>query len=178
MSRLAKNPVPIPSGVTASVEGQTLTAKGKVERKLVVHKDIAVEIKDGAVCLSIRATDATQQMKAQWGTDHALTRSLLKGVSEGFKKDLELVGVGYRAAVEGKQLVMSLGYSHPVKFNIPEGITITVEKTTLVTVAGNDAQRVGQVCAEIIKWRPPEPYKGKGIKYVGQRILRKEGKKK
>lgn len=178
MSRLAKNPVPIPSGVTASVDGQMLIAKGKVERKLAVHKDIMAEIKDGAVVLSIRSDVPTQQMKAQWGTDHALTRSLLKGVSEGFKKDLELVGVGYRATVEGKTLVMSLGYSHPVKFEIPEGITITVEKTTLVTVAGHDAQRVGQVCAEIIKWRPPEPYKGKGIKYVGQRILRKEGKKK
>lgn len=178
MSRLAKNPVPIPSGITASINGQTLTAKGKSERKLVMHKDISAEIKDGAVLLSIRSQEPTQQQRAQWGTDHALVRSMLKGVSEGFKKTLELVGVGYRAAVEGQDLVMQLGFSHPVKYRIPAGIKITVEKTTIVHVEGSDAQQVGQVCAEIIKWRPPEPYKGKGIKYEGQRILRKEGKKK
>lgn len=178
MSRLAKNPVPIPSGITASVNGQTLVAKGKTERKLAVHKDINVEIKEGAVVLSLRSQEPTQQMRAQWGTDHALVRSMLKGVSQGFKKTLELVGVGYRAAVQGQDLVMQLGYSHEVKYRIPQGITITVEKQTLIHVAGADAQQVGQVCAEIIKWRPPEPYKGKGIKYEGQRILRKEGKKK
>lgn len=178
MSRLAKNPIPLPSGVTATVNGQTLVAKGKVERTHELQKDIAAELKDGAIVLSIRSEAPTQQMKAQWGTEHALIRSLMKGVSDGFKKNLELVGVGYRAAVEGKELVMQLGYSHPVKFPIPEGIKISVEKTTLVSVEGADAQKVGQTCAEIIKWRPPEPYKGKGIKYEGQRILRKEGKKK
>ncbi len=178
MSRLAKNPIPLPTGITASVNGQTLVAKGKVERSHNIQKDIAAEVKDGAVVLSIRSEEPTQQMRAQWGTEHALIRSIMKGVSVGFRKNLELVGVGYRAAVEGDTLVMQLGYSHPVKFKIPAGIKITVEKTTLVAVEGADAQQVGQVCAEIIKWRPPEPYKGKGIKYEGQRILRKEGKKK
>lgn len=178
MSRLAKNPIPVPQGVTASVAGQTLTAKGKAERKLAIHKDIAAELKDGAIVLSIRASEPTQQMKAQWGTDHALVRSLMKGVSEGFKKTMELVGVGYRAQVQGNTLVMQLGFSHDVKYDIPKGITITVDKQTIVTVAGADAQQVGQVCAEIRSYRPPEPYKGKGIKFEGERILRKEGKKK
>lgn len=178
MSRLAKNPIPVPAGINAAVEGQTVKAKGKVERTYVIHKDIGVELKDGAIQLSIKAAEPTQQMRAQWGTDHALVRSLFKGVSTGFSKTMVLNGVGYRAALEGNILVMQLGFSHPVRFNIPAGVTIAVEKTTILTVTGADAQQVGQVCAEIRKYRPPEPYKGKGIRFEGEQVRRKEGKKK
>lgn len=178
MSRLAKNPIPVPNGVTVSVNGQAVTAKGKGERVHVIQKDIAVELVDNNIQLSIKADEPTQQMRAQWGTDHALVRSLFKGMSTGFTKVMVLNGVGYRAAVEGKTLVMSLGFSHPVRFEIPEGITITIDKTTILTVTGNDAQKVGQCCAEIRKYRPPEPYKGKGIRFEGEQVRRKEGKKK
>lgn len=178
MSRLAKNPIPVPTGVTASVDGQKVTAKGKGERVHVIHKDIAVELVDNNIQLRIKADEPTQQMRAQWGTDHALVRSLFKGTSQGFTKTLILNGVGYRAALEGKTLVMSLGFSHQVRFEVPEGITIAVEKTTIISVSGNDAQKVGQCCAEIRKYRPPEPYKGKGIRFEGEQVRRKEGKKK
>ncbi len=178
MSRLAKNPIPVPEGVTVTLSGRTVVAKGKEERSHTVHKDIKAEMNDNNVVLSIVADEPTQQSRAQWGTDHALIRSLFEGVHKGFEKKMILNGVGYRAQVQGSELVMALGFSHDVKYTIPQGVTIEVEKQVNMTVSGCDKQQVGQVCAEIRKWRPPEPYKGKGIRFEGEYIRRKEGKKK
>lgn len=178
MSRLAKNPIPVPEGVSVTLDGQTVKAKGKAERSYTIHKGIKVEMNDNVVQLSIPQDDPTKQLKAQWGTDHALIRSLFEGLSKGFEKKMILNGVGYRANVQGSKLVMALGFSHDVEYTIPEGVTIAVEKQVNLTVSGTDKQKVGQVCAEIRKWRPPEPYKGKGIRFEGEHIRRKEGKKK
>ena len=177
MSRVGKRPVAIASGVTANVEGQTVKMKGpKGALQFVVHDDVSVELKDGAIRVAPRFE--TKRAQSLYGTARAQIANLVEGVTKGFEKKLEITGVGYRAALQGKNLQLALGYSHDVIYPIPEGITITVPKPTEITVAGNDSQRVGQVAAEIRAYRPPEPYKGKGVKYADEFIFRKEGKKK
>ncbi len=177
MSRIGKRPVTVPSGVTATVEGQTVRMKGpKGELRFVVHDDVEVKLEDGAVKVAPRYE--TKRAQALYGTARAQVANLVAGVTKGFEKKLEIIGVGYRAALQGKSLQLALGYSHDVNYAVPEGITITVPKPTEITITGNDAQRVGQVAAEIRGYRPPEPYKGKGVKYADESIFRKEGKKK
>ena len=177
MSRVGKRPVPIPSGVTASVEGQTVKMKGpKGQLQFVVHDDVEVKFESGAVKVAPRLK--TNRAQAMYGTARAQVANLVEGVTKGFEKKLEITGVGYRAAMQGKNLQLALGYSHDVVYPIPEGITVTVPKPTEITITGSNSQRVGQVAAEIRSYRPPEPYKGKGVKYVDEFIFRKEGKKK
>ena len=177
MSRIGKRPVTVPSGVTASVDGQTVKMKGaKGQLQFVVHDDVEVKFEKGAVTVAPRAE--TNRARALYGTARAQIANLVDGVTKGFEKKLEITGVGYRAAMQGKNLQLALGYSHDVVYAIPEGITIAVPKPTEITITGTDIQRVGQVAAEIRSYRPPEPYKGKGVKYVGEFIIRKEGKKK
>lgn len=177
MSRVGKRPVAVPSGVTATVDGQTVKMKGpKGQLQFVVHDDVEVKLENGQVKVNPRVE--TNRARALYGTARAQVANLVEGVTKGFEKKLEITGVGYRAAMQGKNLQLALGYSHDVVYTIPEGITITVPKPTEITVAGSDIQRVGQVAAEIRSYRPPEPYKGKGVKYVGEFIFRKEGKKK
>ncbi len=177
MSRIGKRPVTIPSGVTANVEGQTVKMKGpKGQLQFVVHDDVEVKFDKGVVTVAPKTE--TNRARALYGTARAQIANLVEGVTKGFEKKLEITGVGYRAAMQGKNLQLALGYSHDVVYRIPEGITIAVPKPTEITVTGTDAQRVGQVAAEIRAYRPPEPYKGKGVKYVGEFIFRKEGKKK
>jgi large subunit ribosomal protein L6 len=177
MSRIGKRPVTIPSGVTATVEGQTVKMKGpKGQLQFIVHDDVEVKFDKGAVTVAPRVE--TNRARALYGTARARISNLVDGVTKGFEKKLEITGVGYRAAMQGKNLQLALGYSHDVVYPIPEGISITVPKPTEITITGTDIQRVGQVAAEIRAYRPPEPYKGKGVKYVGEFIFRKEGKKK
>ena len=177
MSRVGKKPVAVPSGVTATIEGQTVKMKGpKGQLQFVVHNDVAVKMDQGAVSVDPRFE--TKRARALWGTARAQIANLVTGVSQGFEKKLEITGVGYRAAVQGKNLQLQLGYSHDVLYPIPEGITIVTPKPTEIVITGNDRQRVGQVAAEIRDYRPPEPYKGKGVKYANEFIFRKEGKKK
>ena len=177
MSRIGKRPVGIPSGVTATVDGQTVTVKGpKGQRQFVVHDDVEVKLADGAVTVAPRGD--TKRARALYGTSRAQVANLVEGVTKGFEKKLEIVGVGYRAALQGKNLQLTLGFSHDVVYPVPEGISIAVPKPTEVVVAGSDLQRVGQVAAEIRGYRPPEPYKGKGVKYADEFVFRKEGKKK
>ncbi len=183
MSRIAKNPVVVPEGVTVEVSGQDLKAKGpKGELSLRIHNDVALALEPaetGAkkqVKLSMR--NQNRQTKALWGTAWALVRNTLAGVHKGYTKNLEILGVGYRANVQGQNLVIQLGFSHDIVYPIPKGIQIAVEKQTKISVSGIDSQRVGQVAAEIRAYRPPEPYKGKGIRYENEFVLRKEGKKK
>ena len=177
MSRVGKRPVAVPSGVTATVDGQTVKMKGpKGQLQFVVHDDVEVKLENGQVKVNPRVE--TNRARALYGTARAQVANLVEGVTKGFEKKLEITGVGYRAAMQGKNLQLALGYSHDVFYAIPEGITITVPKPTEITVTGSDIQRVGQVAAEIRSYRPPEPYKGKGVKYVGEFIFRKEGKKK
>jgi large subunit ribosomal protein L6 len=177
MSRVGKKPVVIPSGVNASVEGQLVKVKGpKGAMQLVLHDDVAAKIEDGSVKVDPKLE--TKRARAMWGTYRALLANLMTGVTKGFEQKLEINGVGYRAAVQGKNLQLALGYSHDVVYAIPEGITIVVPKPTEITITGTDSQRVGQVAAEIRGIRPPEPYKGKGVKYSDEKISLKEGKKK
>ena len=177
MSRVGKRPVSVPSGVTATVDGQTVKMKGpKGQLQFVVHDDVEVKLENGQVKVNPRVE--TNRARALYGTARAQVANLVEGVTKGFEKKLEITGVGYRAAMQGKNLQLALGYSHDVVYAIPDGITITVPKPTEITVTGSDIQRVGQVAAEIRSYRPPEPYKGKGVKYVGEFIFRKEGKKK
>jgi large subunit ribosomal protein L6 len=177
MSRIGKKPVALPSGVTAKLEGGTLSVKGpKGELSLNVADDIAYAVEAGAV--TVKPANDSKRAKAFWGMQRTLVQNLVTGVTEGFTKTLEITGVGYRANVQGKNLKLQLGYSHDVDFAIPEGITIKTPDQTTVEISGVDRQKVGQVAAEIRRWRKPEPYKGKGIKYRGEFIFRKEGKKK
>ena len=177
MSRIGKKPVPIPSGVTANVEGQTVKVKGpKGAMQVVLPDDVTAKMENGGVKVDPR--NETKRARAMWGTSRTLVANLVTGVTKGFEKKLEITGVGYRAALQGKTLQISLGYSHEVLYPVPEGITIAATKPTELVVSGIDRQKVGQVAAEIRGFRPPEPYKGKGVKYAGEYIFRKEGKKK
>jgi large subunit ribosomal protein L6 len=177
MSRIGKKPIAVPSGVTVAVEGQTVKVKGpKGALQAAVHDDVVVKLEGGQLKLDPRAE--TKRARAQWGTSRTLVANLISGVSKGFERRLEISGVGYRAAVQGKNLQIALGYSHDVIYPIPEGITIATPRPVEIIVSGSDRQKVGQVAAEIREYRPPEPYKGKGIKYANERIFRKEGKKK
>jgi large subunit ribosomal protein L6 len=177
MSRIGKKAVPVPSGVTANIEGQTVKVKGpKGALQVVLHDDVEVTMESGAVKVDPRSE--TKRARAMWGTSRTLVANLITGVTKGFERKLEITGVGYRAAVQGKNLQLALGYSHDVVFPIPEGITIVASKPTELMISGIDRQKVGQVAAEIRGFRPPEPYKGKGVKYAGEYIFRKEGKKK
>ncbi len=177
MSRIGKKAVPIPSGVTANVEGQTVKVKGpKGALQLVLHDDVAVALEKGTIKVDPRSE--TKRARSLWGTSRTLVANLVTGVTKGFEQRLEITGVGYRAAVQGKNLQLALGYSHDVVFSIPDGITIATPRPTEVVITGTDKQKVGQVAAEIRGFRPPEPYKGKGVKYAGEYIFRKEGKKK
>ncbi len=177
MSRIGKKAVTVPSGVTANVEGQTVKMKGpKGALEVVLHDDIAAKMDKGAIQLEPRFE--TTRALSQWGTSRTLVANLIAGVTKGFEEKLEINGVGFRAAVQGKTLNLQLGFSHDINYPIPQGITIATPKPTEIVVTGIDKQQVGQVAAELRGFRPPEPYKGKGVKYVNEYIFRKEGKKK
>ena len=177
MSRIGKKSVPIPSGVTASVEGQTVKMKGpKGALQFVAPDDVAVKLDEGAIKVDPRLD--SKRALAMWGTSRTLIANLVTGVTKGFESKLDITGVGYRASIQGKNLQIALGYSHDVVFPIPDGIAIVTPKPTEIVVTGIDKQKVGQVAAEIRSFRPPEPYKGKGVRYSGEYIFRKEGKKK
>jgi large subunit ribosomal protein L6 len=177
MSRIGKKPVAVPSGITANVEGQTVKIKGpKGALQVVLHDDISVKLDGGQIKVDPRSE--TKRARSQWGTSRTLIANLIAGVTKGFEQRLEINGVGYRASVQGKNLQIALGYSHDIVYPIPEGITIATPRPVEIVITGSDRQKVGQVAAEIRDYRPPEPYKGKGIKYAGERIFRKEGKKK
>jgi large subunit ribosomal protein L6 len=178
MSRVGKKPVLVPQGVTASVEGQTVKVKGaKGAMQFVVPDDVVVKF-DPKTGIKLDPKNDTKRARAMWGTSRTLVANLMTGVTKGFEENLEISGVGYRAAVQGKTLSLQLGFSHDVNYPIPEGITIATPKPTEIKISGSDRQKVGQVAAEIRGYRPPEPYKGKGVKYAGEYIFRKEGKKK
>ena len=177
MSRIGKRAVTIPSGVTANVEGQTVKMKGpKGALELVLPGEVVAKLDKGSIKVDPR--NESKRARAMWGTSRTLVSNLVAGVTRGFERKLEITGVGYRAAVQGKNLQIALGYSHDVVYAIPAGIAITTPKPTEVLISGIDRQKVGQVAAEIRAFRPPEPYKGKGVKYAGEYIFRKEGKKK
>jgi large subunit ribosomal protein L6 len=177
MSRVGKHPVAIPSGVEVQMSGQTLSAKGSLGTlRLVVSNEVAAAIADGAV--TIAPKNDTKHARAMWGTTRALVNNIVNGVSKGFSVTLEINGVGYRAAVQASTLNLQLGYSHDIAYPIPADVKIVCERPTLINITGADRQRVGQIAAEIRAYRPPEPYKGKGIKYSTETVRRKEGKKK
>ena len=177
MSRVGKKPVALPAGVTAKVEGQKVTVKGaKGQLDFTVPDDVDVALADGHV--SVKPRSETKRAQAMWGMSRSMIANLVTGVSTGFERKLEITGVGYKAAVQGRKLVLSLGYSHDIDFPIPEGIEIKASKPTELLVSGIDKREVGQIASEIRAYRPPEPYKGKGVKYAGEFIFRKEGKKK
>lgn len=177
MSRIGKKPVPVPSGVTATINGQTVVVKGpKGELSFVLNDNVLAEMTDDGIRVDPR--NESKVARSLWGTSRSMVQNIITGVSDGFEKKLQITGVGYRAQVQGKNLQLALGFSHDVVFEIPEGIEIKCPKPTEVTINGIDKQRVGQVAAEIRKFRPPEPYKGKGVRYADEFIVRKEGKKK
>ena len=177
MSRIAKHPIKLPAGIEAKLAGKKLSIKGKKgELTLDVSNDVKAEVKDGAVVLA-KATNS-RHAAAMWGTTASLVRGMIKGVSEGYMKRLLIEGVGFRAALQGKDLVLQIGFSHEVKYKVPAGIEVKVPKQTEIEIYGIDKQKVGQVAAELFLMKRPEPYKGKGINYEGRRIRRKEGKKK
>lgn len=177
MSRIGSNPVALPSGVSAEIGSGNFSAKGKLGQLSVpLHEDVDVTIEDSVV--KVMPKNQSKRARAMWGTMRARVQNAVTGVSEGFTVNMEINGVGYRAAVEGKNLVLSLGFSHPVNYPIPEGITMKCERPTAISIHGADKQQVGQIASEIRGYRPPEPFKGKGVKYETETILRKEGKKK
>ncbi|KAB7740258.1 50S ribosomal protein L6 [Parvibaculum sedimenti] len=177
MSRIGKKPIEIPKGVTVAINGQEVAVKGpKGELKLTLVEDVTVE--QGADGISVKPRDDTQRARAMWGLSRTLVQNLVIGVTDGFTTNLEINGVGYRAALQGKNIQLSLGFSHDVIYPIPEGIEVKIAKPTEISISGTDKQKVGQVAAEIRGYRGPEPYKGKGVKYAGEFIFRKEGKKK
>ena len=177
MSRIGKKPIAVPSGITANIEGQTVKVKGpKGALQVVLHDDVVVKLEGGQIKVDPRSE--TKRARSQWGTSRTLISNLIVGVTKGFEERLEINGVGYRASVQGKNLQIALGYSHDIVFPIPEGITVATPRPVEILISGSDRQKVGQVAAEIRHYRPPEPYKGKGIKYASERIFRKEGKKK
>ena len=177
MSRIGKKAVPVPAGVTATIEDRVLSVKGpKGVLTMPMSDDISYGIGDGQI--AVQPANDTKRARAFWGMQRTLVSNLVVGVSDGFTKVLEITGVGYRAAVQGRNLKLQLGYSHDVDFPIPDGVTIKTPDQTTVEISGADKQQIGQIAAEIRRWRKPEPYKGKGIKYRGEKIFRKEGKKK
>jgi large subunit ribosomal protein L6 len=177
MSRIGKKPIAVPAGVTATVEGSVMQVKGpKGTLTLAMRDEISYAVEDGQVV--VKPANATKQARAFWGMQRTLVQNLVIGVTEGFTKTLEITGVGYRASAQGRKLKLQLGYSHDVDIDVPEGIDVKTPDQTTVQISGIDRQKVGQLAAEIRRWRKPEPYKGKGIKYRGEFIFRKEGKKK
>jgi large subunit ribosomal protein L6 len=177
MSRIGKKPVPLTKGVSASISGQTIEVKGpKGTLSFTATDDVTLTVEGEAVKVTPRGT--SKRARQQWGMSRSMVGNLVEGVSKGFRRELEIQGVGYRAAVAGKVLKLSLGYSHEVNFDVPEGVTVTSPKQTEIVIEGIDAQLVGQVAANIREWKKPEPYKGKGIRYKGEFVFRKEGKKK
>ncbi|HXQ52854.1 MAG TPA: 50S ribosomal protein L6 [Stellaceae bacterium] len=177
MSRIGKNPVTLPQGVTVQMAGTTLTAKGRIgSLTLAVDNEITATVEDGKV--TVQPKNDTQRARMLWGTTRALVNNMVTGVSRGFSRNLEINGVGYRASVQGKNLVLQLGYSHDINFPIPDDVKIVCERPTVIAITGADKQRVGQVAAVLRGYRKPEPYKGKGIKYAEEKVRRKEGKKK
>lgn len=177
MSRIGKKPVAVPAGVTAEINGQTVSVKGpKGAREFTATEYVTLAMDDGAI--TVTPINKTKLARQQWGMARTMIQNLVTGVTDGFKKELEINGVGYRAQIQGNTLKLALGYSHDVNFEVPTGITVTCPKVTEIIVEGIDQQLVGQVAANIREWRGPEPYKGKGIKYKGEFIFRKEGKKK
>ena len=177
MSRIGKKPVELPSGVTASVSGQTIEIKGpKDTQSFTATDDVTLAVEENTVTVTPRGK--SKRARQQWGMSRTIVANMVTGVTAGFKKELEINGVGYRAQMQGNILKLSLGLSHEVNFEVPAGITVTTPKNTQIIVEGTDSQKVGQVAANIREWRKPEPYKGKGIKYVDEYIFRKEGKKK
>jgi large subunit ribosomal protein L6 len=177
MSRVGKLPVVLPAGVTADVKEQDVKVKGpKGEMTLVVHPKVEVKLENGAVTVAPKTED--REARALWATMQRRIANMVIGVKDGYSKSLEIEGVGYRCALQGKELVLQLGFSHEVRYAIPAGITVVVDKQTSIKIDGINKEQVGQVAAEIRGYKPPEPYKGKGIRYVGEYILRKEGKKK
>ncbi|MFN7112953.1 MAG: 50S ribosomal protein L6 [Alphaproteobacteria bacterium] len=177
MSRIAKHPIPVPAGVEVKLAGRKLSVKGKKgELSLDICSDINAEVKDGTVIL--KKSNESRHARNMWGTTSSLIKGMLKGVTEGYSKRMLIEGVGFRAALQGKDLVLQIGFSHEVRYKVPAGIEIKVPKPTEMEISGIDKQKVGQVAAELYLMKRPEPYKGKGINYEGRRILRKEGKKK
>lgn len=177
MSRIGKKPVALPQGVTAEVKGQTVEVKGpKGARTFTATDDVTLALEDGALKVTPRGT--SKRARQQWGMARSMVENLVTGVTAGFRKELEIQGVGYRAAMNGNILKLSLGYSHEVNFEVPKGVTVTAPKQTEIVVEGIDQQLVGQVAANIRDWKRPEPYKGKGIRYKDEYVFRKEGKKK
>jgi large subunit ribosomal protein L6 len=177
MSRVGKAPITVPTGVKVDINGSLVSVTGKLGTlSYTFAHDVQIKLADGVLTLALSENPGAS--RAMWGLSRGLLNNMVTGVSEGFEKKLEIVGVGYKAAVSGKYLTLSLGHSHDIKFEIPQGITIQALKPTSLSITGCDKQKVGQVAAMIVQQRPPEPYKGKGVKYEGQWILRKEGKKK
>ncbi len=177
MSRIGKHAISVPQGVEINLTGQVLSAKGKLgQGQLTISDDLSVTHADGKITIALRRDD--RKARSMWGTSRTNVNNLVNGVSTGFSETLEINGVGYRAAVQGKELVMQLGFTHDVKYDIPPGITIKCDKPTTIAVSGSNKQQVGQIAAELRSWRPPEPYKGKGVKYESETVRRKEGKKK
>ena len=177
MSRIGKRPVQVPAGVTATIDGQKVTAKGpKGELVFVVNDEVKLELNDNAV--SVTPINDSKDARSKWGMSRTMIENIFKGVKDGFERKLEINGVGYRASLQGKNLQLALGFSHDVIYEPPVGISIVVPKPTEIVVSGINKQQVGQVAAEIREYRAPEPYKGKGVKYAEERIVRKEGKKK
>ncbi|EXL01803.1 50S ribosomal protein L6 [Aquamicrobium defluvii] len=177
MSRIGKKPLSVPQGVTATIDGQTVTAKGpKGELKFVVNDEVLVKLENGEI--SVEPRDGSKDARSKWGMSRSQIENILVGVKDGFERKLEIQGVGYRAAMQGRNIQLSLGFSHEVVYEAPEGITLACPKPTEISITGIDKQKVGQVAAEIREYRQPEPYKGKGVRYAGEKVFRKEGKKK
>lgn len=177
MSRVGKNPVVLPSGVTATLSGQTVKVKGpKGELSFEVHNDVEPKVEGSNITVAPRNEE--RQTRTLWATSQRRIKNMVEGVEKGYEKNLEIQGVGYRSNLQGKELVLQLGFSHDIRYPVPEGIKIEVDKQTAIKITGIDKEKVGQVAAEIRGYKPPEPYKGKGIRYVGEFVIRKEGKKK
>tara|TARA_Y100000815_G_scaffold189159_1_gene172684 strand:+ start:183 stop:716 length:534 start_codon:yes stop_codon:yes gene_type:complete len=177
MSRIGKRPIPVPQGVTATVDGQKIVAKGpKGELSFVANDEVSVKLEDNAIVVA--PIDQSKDARSKWGMSRTMVNNLFTGVKDGFERKLEINGVGYRAAMQGKNLQLALGFSHDVVYQPPEGVTIACPKPTEIVLTGIDKQVLGQAAAQIREYRPPEPYKGKGVKYAEERIIRKEGKKK
>ena len=177
MSRIGKKPVEVPSNVTATIDGQSVAIKGpKGELSFVVNDEVLVKMTDDGIVVDPR--DESKDARSKWGMSRTMIQNLVTGVTDGFEKKLEINGVGYRAAMQGSNLQLALGFSHDVVYKVPDGIQVACPKPTEIVVTGIDKQKVGQVASEIRSWRPPEPYKGKGVKYADEYIFRKEGKKK